>query len=271
MTKTFKILTTISFIAMAIVLTFVGVWALTDLDFTVGGDITYTAPKPTINLQQDANGFYVTMGTYNNSPVVWRLVGIKESGANKTTKFTGTTKPTSGTGTFILETYATEEKEFDESSNDYATSDIRAYLNGDYITTLNLANDATYNAIAERSVVDMYTDIGWNYDGYNSGYTKNAVYSITTTNTESDKLWLMSVGEVYVLLGGGTIGSDGIISDDWSNYLDYLYYEGMSYYFRSPSPRWSNRAFYFDTADWELTACVVNYRYSVRPAFNLEF
>ncbi|MBO5022207.1 MAG: leucine-rich repeat domain-containing protein [Clostridia bacterium] len=46
MTKTFKILSTISFIAMAIVLTFVGVWALTDLDFTVGGDITYTAPEP---------------------------------------------------------------------------------------------------------------------------------------------------------------------------------------------------------------------------------
>ncbi len=46
MTKTFKILSTISFIAMAIVLTFVGVWALTDLDFTVGGDITYTAPAP---------------------------------------------------------------------------------------------------------------------------------------------------------------------------------------------------------------------------------
>ncbi len=46
MTKTFKILSTISFIVMAIVLTFVGVWALTDLDFTVGGDITYTAPEP---------------------------------------------------------------------------------------------------------------------------------------------------------------------------------------------------------------------------------
>jgi hypothetical protein len=44
MTKTIKIFTAISFIAMAIVLTFVGVWALTDLDFTVGGDITYTAP-----------------------------------------------------------------------------------------------------------------------------------------------------------------------------------------------------------------------------------
>ncbi len=46
MTKTFKIFSIISFIAMAIVLTFVGVWAITDLDFAVGGDITYTAPEP---------------------------------------------------------------------------------------------------------------------------------------------------------------------------------------------------------------------------------
>ncbi len=44
MTKTFKILSAISFIALALALTFVGVWALTDLDFTVGGDITYKVP-----------------------------------------------------------------------------------------------------------------------------------------------------------------------------------------------------------------------------------
>ncbi len=46
MTTKFKIFSAISFIALAIVLTFVGVWALTDLDFVVGGNITYTAPEP---------------------------------------------------------------------------------------------------------------------------------------------------------------------------------------------------------------------------------
>ncbi len=44
MTTKFKILSAISFIALAIALTFVGVWAMTDLDFSVGGNITYTAP-----------------------------------------------------------------------------------------------------------------------------------------------------------------------------------------------------------------------------------
>ncbi len=39
-----RILSIISIFALAIMLTLVGIWAVTDLDFTVGGDITYTAP-----------------------------------------------------------------------------------------------------------------------------------------------------------------------------------------------------------------------------------
>ncbi len=274
MTKTFKIFSIISFIAMAIVLTFVGVWAITDLDFSVGGDITYTAPKPTINLQQDDKGFYVTMGhTDTVSEIKWRLVGLDGN------KFNGSTKPTSGKGTFILETlidYKALGYVFDETnySNDYAGSDIRRYLNGDYITTLNLANDATYNAIAERSVADMYKDIGWNLYQGNSSYAENAVYSITTTNTESDKLWLMSVAEVYTLLGGGAISPDGIISDDWSSVRAGCNWDAKSisddYWLRSPASYDSLSAFYvYSTGAWSYND--VDGPCAVRPAFNFEF
>ena len=48
----YKILTTITFICMAIMLTLVGIWAVADLGFAVGGDITYEAPK---------GGYSVTM------------------------------------------------------------------------------------------------------------------------------------------------------------------------------------------------------------------
>ncbi len=41
-----RILSIVSIMALAIILTFVGVWAVADLDFAVGGDITYTAPEP---------------------------------------------------------------------------------------------------------------------------------------------------------------------------------------------------------------------------------
>ena len=41
----FKILYTTMFVCLAMVLTLVGIWAVADLDFAVGGDITYTAPE----------------------------------------------------------------------------------------------------------------------------------------------------------------------------------------------------------------------------------
>ncbi len=267
MTKTIKILSTISFIAMAIVLTFVGVWALADLDFTVGGDITYTAPEPQINLQQDGNGFYVTMGTYNNAPVVWRLVGMDGN------RFTGTTAPTNGIGTFVLETYVAQRKEFDADSSDYATSDIRTYLNGDYKTLLNLANDTTYKAITPRSMTSLYTDIGWNYYRGNSNYAENEVYSITTTNTESDKLWLMSIAEVYSMVGGGEI-TNGTISDDWSSVManiDWSSEESADmFWLRSPDATASFRVYYVES-DGDFLGRPYGTLMSIRPAFNLEF
>lgn len=262
----FKFFTTISFVCLAIMLTLVGIWAVTDLDFAVGGDITYTAPKPQINLQQDSKGFYVEMGTYNNAPVVWRLVG--HNGA----KFTDTTAPTSGIGTFVLETYVELKSQFG-ITNDYATSTIRTYLNGDYITKLNLANDETYNAITERSVADMYTNIGWNYAGWNSNYAKNAVYSLPTTNTESDKLWLMSVAEVYTLLGGGTI-TNGTISGDWSSVMVATNWDADSfrddYLLRSPESDDSlNVAGILSDGDFDFDGVAIPG--DIRPAFNIVF
>ncbi|MBO5021976.1 MAG: hypothetical protein J6C53_00645, partial [Clostridia bacterium] len=164
----------------------------------------------------DAGYYYVEMGTYNNSAVRWRLVGIKENGASETTKFTSSTAPSAGSvGTFILETlidYKALNKTFDSSDNDYATSDIRTYLNGDYKTFLNLTDDATYNAITAREISDLYTDMAWRTD---DNYQVEDI-SLPSGATGADKLWLMSVAEVYTLLGGGTIGADGTIASSWS-------------------------------------------------------
>ncbi|MBO5022636.1 MAG: hypothetical protein J6C53_04110, partial [Clostridia bacterium] len=179
-----------------------------------------------VDLKQDPSGYYyVEMGTYQGNPVKWRLVGIKESGASETTKFTGSTAPSAGSvGTFILETLMVEtadKQKFNASSsdgNDYATSDIRTYLNGEYKTFLNLTDDATYNAITAREITDLHTDIGWatsstsigagNQWSPPAGTTQYATYDTTPKSTEgADKLWLMSVAEVYTLLGGGTIGA----------------------------------------------------------------
>ncbi len=286
MTTKFKILSTISFIALAVVLTFVGVWALTDLDFIVGGNITYTAPESESILKYDEeNGyFYVEMGTYEEKPVIWRLVGLDGN------KFTGSTAPTSGTGTFILETYTNTWHVFDETnfSNAYATSDIRTYLtnesSGGYIyDILGITVPETnkiYSEIDARDMTSLYTDIVWNYNTDNSpvndNYARNEMYTITTSEKGSDKLWLMSVKEVYTLLGGGIIGSDGTIPSTWSqdvkdgcdwdtdNTSDY-------YWLRSPIPDYGSFITFQIASDGNFFVDDVSYESAVRPAFNLVF
>ncbi len=224
----------------------------------------------------DAGYYYVEMGTYNNSAVRWKLVGV--DGA----KFTGSSVPASGTtGTFILETYVDKTKAFEStgSYNDYSTSTVRDYLNGEYITELNLTNDATYNAITAREITDLHTDIGWatvsssigagNQWSPPAGTTQYATYDTTPKSTEgADKLWLMSVKEIYTMVGGGTIGADGTIPSNWSTYCDNLIWNEEYYWLRSPRPHDSDYAFAVnDLGDWYSTS-VYSTR-AVRPAFNL--
>lgn len=244
-----------------------------------------------IDLKYDTtnNYYYVEMGTYNNAPVKWRLVGVDGE------HFDGSTAPTSGKGTFILETLIIDNKQaFNASTsdgNDYADSDIRQYLKNDYVSYLNLTNDATYNAIAERSVAEMYTNIGWytNSQGekapndnlpsivpMSAPSTYGEIYAIDTTNTESDKLWLMSVEEVYKLVGGGTITNNIVPTSSWSasvtNNLIWNQNNNSSsdYLLRSPEHFDSRRAIriYSNGAcQYDFVSDILG----VRPAFNIEF
>ncbi len=250
---------------MEIKVTDTNVSASVDYDFNF--DLRDASAQAPVKLQQDANGFYVTMGTYNDSPVVWRLVGLDGS------KFTGTTAPTSGTGTFILETTACSAitHAFDADSNDYATSDIRAYLNGDYITDLNLANDATYNAITAREISDLYTDMAWRTD---DNYQVEDC-TLPSGATGADKLWLMSVAEVYTLIGGETIIDDTISGNAWSENvvrpnIDWSADIYDDYYFlRTPYPGSGSLALFIDEGAPNDDS--VSTSLAVRPAFNLEF
>ncbi len=260
MTKTLKILSAISFIAMAIVLTFVGVWALTDLDFTVGGDITYTAPEP-----EPAS---ITMGTYGGKPVKWRLVAVDGE------HYEGTTIPTSGVGTFILETCLSIYHAYDELNdlNEYATSGIRSYLKNDFVSELNITNDAIYQKITPRSISNLYQEMGWR-SGL-GGILEDCSLPTGSYDTTDDRLWLMSVAEVYKLVGGGTIADATIpVSTSWSSTVrSNLSYQGHIYWLRTPDEELEDMAYYIDdstayacTSDW------VGVENAVRPAFNLEF
>ncbi len=71
-----KFLSIASILALAIVLTLVGVWAVADLDFIVGGNITYTAPEPEV---EETNDYPYLIFTITDSTNKYCSVGINRS------------------------------------------------------------------------------------------------------------------------------------------------------------------------------------------------
>ncbi len=76
MGKIAKIFLIISFACLGLMLTFVGVWATANLDFSVGGDITYTAP-------QSSQGYEVTIVDMTGKPPGPITVAIYINDENK--------------------------------------------------------------------------------------------------------------------------------------------------------------------------------------------
>ncbi len=170
MTKVLKIISIISFVMLATIMSVVGVWALSTLDFAVGGDITYKAPEPSIKFVEDEYGFYVNMGSYQGENIVWRLVGVDGS------QFTGTKLPITGTCTFLLETYACSAitSAFGENDQDYANSTLRSFINGNYTNQLSISAD-------------------------------DKTYSLITPDASGDKLWCLTQSQFYeYVLKSGT-------------------------------------------------------------------
>ena len=272
----------------------IGVYAVNLISLNVDFDVNIIPVKQNI-LQQDDRGWYVTMGKYNDEDVIWRLVGIKEEGATETIRFDSSTmlKPTSGTGTFILETSACSEittvfNSVSSAINNYSETSIRDYLATTYVEMLYLADDTTYNAISPRTIADLHTDIGWAYssDGITApnvggdntyapptGTLPNATYdTIANDSTGSDKLWLMSAKEIFMLVGGGALGNGNTIPYAWDNLVQTnLIWNSTFYWLRSPFPSYSHYALAIaSSGDWNRGTVGGNY-YAVRPAFNYKF
>lgn len=206
------------FICLAMVLTLVGIWAVVDLDFAVGGDITYKAPE----IEYDP--VLIKMGSYNGEDVEWRLIGVDGEA------FKGKDLPSSGTGTFVLQTNLGIYKYFDENGfYDYYNSYIRNYLTNGFVSALSLTNNSTYKNITSRTMQDLYTDIAWDC------FDTKEITSVSISVNKTDKLWLLSVKEVYELLGREKVQN---------NILEQHYYWGETilskiewndlYWLRSP-------------------------------------
>ncbi len=229
----FKIVSMLSFVALAIVLTFVGVWAIADLDFVVGGNITYTAPKPLFS--QDENGFYVTMGTYDGNGVVWRLIGIDGK------QFAGSTCPTAGTCTFLLETFACSAitsilgENANYTTDGYNISTLRSFIKDEYLSLLDIS-------------------------------ANNEIYSLITPvafGGEEDKLWCLSKEEFLAMVRGPTDGGNGVAP---SENLSWGFTRYWSRTLGSSSGQFSAFA---DGSSMPVLSYSTTIENSVRPAFNI--
>ncbi len=250
--------------------------------------------------------YYVNMGKSGTTDLRWRLVSFDGVNAFKATKTTPPKMYTPITGdsayknaTFILQEGLTLYKEFDVNytTNNYAASPIRTYLRSTGTGTMYAdysMSGTVWNKISQRTIGDLHNDIGWalSYDGTTvpneggeatyappTGTKPNGIYDTTYTTSTSDKLWLMSVKEIYTLVGGGRV-IDNTIPYTWSEEVrenliwrqnststeDY----GEYYWLRSPNPGNSDYAFGVDNyGAWSDD--YVGYAYAVRPAFNLNF
>lgn len=217
-------------------------------------------------LQADTtnNYWYIEMGTImgqtQSEYIRWKYIASVDDStgsdvATKYSTFDANTKPT-GQGYFLLETdvlpaigrdgtnymikvsfensckgdYHTDTNWTSIKANDYATSNVRAYINGKdsydsaYYSTngtytpmgresnmytdlnINTANDIVYNQIAGRTLGDLYSKN--TYSTTNPGdvdlpYIKDndAGDNYGYTSETTDKFWLLSYYEVYNLIG----------------------------------------------------------------------
>ena len=207
----------------------------------------------------------VTMGTYEETPVQWKLVAVDD------VPYTGTSVPVSGKGIFVQET-VTVSQAFDADSNDYSTSDIKTYLDG-YASVLgitDLSADAVGSKIQAREMTDLYKKMGWNCYNAEGNPQDAPAHDIEKDGlTGSQNFWLMSVEELYKYVGKGTI-ENNVIPYDWSSVKSNTVWGESFYWLRSPSPSYSYHTFLIDI----MGGCGSNDKtttYAVRAAFNLNF
>ena len=262
--------------------------------------------------------WYVEMGTYSTTSdnaegkreseyLRWRYF----SDTTSHYEFDRNTRPT-GEGYFILETWiqqfhangnATDlgvswNNDYKNSSpykhqlngwtnidaNDYSTSTIRQYINGNTVQksaanqsgtyvpsgastnmfeyfNIDPDNDIIYTDIIGRTLGDLYTDMS--NSGTNPqdvGFPKGSPddwtgATITYSREDTDKFWLLSYYEAYHMLGADT--SSSTTDREWGN----------TYWLRSPYSSDSLSACNVLTSGTLSTIYVYNYNRAVRAAF----
>ncbi len=160
-----------------------------------------------------SEGDYIVAGEYNGSPLLWRCVSVSDEGV------------------YVISDKVLMTRSFSsDGNNHWETSDIRAYLNGEFYENC-LKNESQYILSANVKTISA-TDDNSTQHIYNNNYTssiQNAADAYTVATT--DKVFLPSLTEIqplYTNIGG--FGPDFYMGKDGGgNYLDYYLRDALSF------------------------------------------
>lgn len=183
-----------------------------------------TAPTETTNAWQ---GSYVYFGTYNGSPVKYRVLD------SETSVFGGTTMLLDCDSILWAGTNNDgQSSAFDADSNVWADSDIRSYLNATFLTS-NFST-AEQNAIASstKNATDNSDGVGLSYLNYaelnndkiffldakeatntNYGYSNTDDTAANRVKTGGSAYWWLRSASADYTFFAGIVDSDGYIYD----------------------------------------------------------
>ena len=275
----------------------------------------------TIQYDTFDNYYYMEMGSYNGSAVRWRYVADTTNGIDVATRFvpSSTNAPDMSTGRkgmFILESdiftyndidnvdttnndgilsflpssmYSTSTNRHttagytDVVLNDYAASNVRAFLTGrnnvagnsvgDLMDVIGISsNNPVYKKIQGRTLSDLYSKIAVTETNNVTGFspTSKAIPS-QFSGSEVDMFWSLSINEAYRILGGNSTDANEI---KWKSPTYQKRYGSSSYgwyWLRSPNPNNDYAVFYvYNQGKYDID--VINYEFiSTRPAFIYQF
>ena len=232
---------------------------------------------------------YVELGQLSNgTKLQWRYMADSDGNAYKST-----TKPTTLSGYYILETraggglyhylenYTTEQPFYHVSGSgyegiyaiDYATSELRQYINStEYLDYLKISgSDIIYQMISSRTISDLYKKIKSDDTDILDTDTNYAL-SIPGIATQSDKLWIPSCYELRTMLCGGTWN---YFDAGWGTNEDATDSDCDAYWLRSPSVWDEGYLAYVDSyGDWDSGPYAglgsnLQLSYYVRPCFKI--
>lgn len=191
-------------------------------DASCDGNISYTQTNKTYKNYAQAFPYYIEMGDVAGEPIKWLIVGKKGSD-NAITKLEEVDNNAfekgymlSGVTYCVLSETTLEDRVFHSSTtnstykaNDYATSDIRAYLKSDTFTDKYSFSTKELNVITARSITEMYSTDTISVSGatettLTGGQTFPTSTTSATIDTTNDKFWLLSQTEVFKIFEDDT-------------------------------------------------------------------